>query len=213
MSQADTNIASPTAQNKVKAKPQAKTAQTASRRQQVRQAITLEAVMAIAPNIGKADRMVATYGLNPVDYAAIRESTEEYIVRSANELVDNIDETGMKIHLQRIVGAFVSSAYGAAQYYRNKQLDAKALHTKLLNDDRDGDSDGVAGFLSKAERAAVFAAKKGLQAFALTAAAEGAVHAYAHMIGDEWKPYESAMPDVPTVQRQSLTAMMAALED
>jgi hypothetical protein len=58
------------------------------------------------------------------------------------------------------------------------------------NDDRDEDRDGVASFDSKAERARLFAAEMGLQAYALMAAAEGAVHAYNAITGEDWKPYE-----------------------
>jgi hypothetical protein len=50
----------------------------------------------------------------------------------------------------------------------------------------------------------------GLQASALYAAAEGAVAAYAHITGDEWKPYESAQPTA-TVEQKSTAAMMCVL--
>ena len=56
-------------------------------------------------------------------------------------------------------------------------------------------------------------AEMGLQAHALMAAAEGAVHAYAHITGDDWKPYEASTPAASTVQRRSADAMRAALED
>ena len=180
---------------------------------QTRQAVTLEMVKAITPVLAKADKMVATYGLEPVDYDAIREGTEEQVVRICNGLTDNLNEKAMAIFLQRIVGSFVSAAYGAATFYGSKKSDALALHSKLLNDARDEDRDGVAGFESKQERAFVFAAEMGLQAHALMAAAEGAVHAYAHITGDEWKPYEAAIPAASTVQRRSADAMRAALEE
>ena len=47
--------------------------------------------------------------------------------------------------------------------------------------------------MNKAENARLFAAQMGLQAYALMAAAEGAVHAYAHITGETWKPYEAPM--------------------
>jgi hypothetical protein len=43
----------------------------------------------------------------------------------------------MKIHLQRIVGAFVSSAYGASIFYQGKVTQAKDLTMASQNDDRD----------------------------------------------------------------------------
>jgi len=47
------------------------------------------------------------------------------------------------------------------------------------------DCDGVSGFERKAERARQFAAEMGLQAHALMAAPEGAVHAYAHITSED----------------------------
>ena len=103
-------------------------------------------------------------------------------------------------------------ANSAALFYGSKKSDAMALHTRLLNDARDEDRDGAAGFESRAARAAAFAAEMGLQASALYAAAEGAVSAFAHVTGDDWKPYESAQP-AATVEQKSTAAMMAALAD
>ena len=70
---------------------------------QTRQAVTLEMVRAITPVLAKADRMVATYGLEPVDYAAIREGTEEHVVRICNGLTDNLNEKALAI-FRRILG-------------------------------------------------------------------------------------------------------------
>jgi hypothetical protein len=193
-------------------KPAQKSAQKSSPRQPVRQAITLELVHALTPSEVKAEQMSATFGLEPVAHASIRETIEEHVVRIANELRDNLNDKAMAIFLQRIVGSFVGAAHGAAVFYGSKKSDALALHSRLLNDARDEDRDGVAGFESKAARAAAFAAEMGLQASALYVAAEGAVSAYAHMTGDEWKPYESAQP-VASVEQRSTAAMMAALAD
>jgi hypothetical protein len=181
-------------------------------RQAVRQAITLELVRALTPSEVKAEQMSATFGLEPVAHASIRETIEEHIVRIGNELRDNLNDKAMAIFLQRIVGSFVSAAHGAAIFYGSKKSDALALHSRLLNDARDEDRDGVAGFESKAARAAAFAAEMGLQASALYSAAEGAVSAFSHMTGDDWKPYESAQP-VANVEQKSTAAMMAALAD
>ncbi len=191
--------------------PQAQT--RTARPQPPRQAITLETVRAIAPTEAKAERMSETFGLEPVHFPSIRESTEEHVVRIANELRDNLNDKAMAIFLQRVVGSFVSGAYGAAQFYGNKKSDALALHSRLLNDARDEDRGAVSGFEGKAERASTFAAEMGLQAYALFAAAEGAVHAYAHITGDDWKPYERDLSTAETVQGRSATAMQAALAD
>ena len=202
MTKASTKIAPAAGQNK-----------SAAPRQHVRQAITLELVAALTPTVSKAETMSRTFGLEPVDYAGIREHTEEHVVALSNELRDNLNDKAMAIWLQRIVSSFVSAAYGAAQFYGNKKSDALALNNKLLNDSRDEDRDGVSGFESKAARAANFAAEMGLQAVTLMAAAEGAVHAYAHVTGDEWKPYEAPMPATTNTERKSTATMMAALAD
>ena len=167
----------------------------AARTQQPRQAITLELVVAHAPHQGLVDNLVRTFGLDPVDYAAIRDTTEENVALSAKSLAGDLTEKAMQIHLQRITGAFVSSAYGASQFYGTKVSEARQLTMASENEHRDEDRDGVAGFDSKADRARLFAAQMGLQSFALLAAAEGAVSAYAHVTGEDWKPYEA--PQTP----------------
>ena len=68
-----------------------KTAQnTTTRKEPVRQAITLEAVIARAPHSGLAENLSRTFGLDCPEYAAIREGTEENVVRSSNVLRDDL---------------------------------------------------------------------------------------------------------------------------
>jgi hypothetical protein len=188
-----------------------KTAQVpATRKSPVRQAITFELVQAHAPHAGLAENLSRTFGIDPVDYAAILEATEENIGLSAKALQPTLNDKAMEIHLQRVVGSFVSSAYGAATFYGTKVTQAKDLTMKSQNDDRDEDRGGVSGFESKAERARQFAAEMGLQAYALMAAAEGAVSAYAHITGEDWKPYEAPTAPASSTSRQSAEAQMAA---
>ncbi len=125
-----------------------KTTQNSARKPQVRQAITLELVQAHAPHAGLAENLSRTFGIDPVDYAAIREGNEEHVVRSANVLCEDLNEKAMEIHLQRIVGAYVSSAYGAAIFYQGKVTQAKDLTMASQNDDRDEDRSGASGFES-----------------------------------------------------------------
>lgn len=184
--------------------------QPTTRKEPVRQAITLEAVIAHAPHNGLAENLSRTFGLDCPEYAAIREGTEENVIRSANVLRDDLNDKAMEIHLQRIVGSFVGSAYGAATFYQTKVTTAKDLTMASQNDARDEDRDGVAGFESKAQRARQFAAQMGLQAYALLAAAEGAVHAYAHITGENWKPYEAPMSATSSTSRKSAAEEMSA---
>ena len=119
-------------------------------------------------------------------------------------------DKAMAIHLQRVVGSFVGSAYGAAQFYGTKLTQAKDLTMASQNDDRDEDRTAIYGFEGKAERARAFAAEMGLQAFALMATAEGAVSAYAQITGDEWKPYEPPAAPSASTSRQSAAAQIGA---
>ena len=191
------------------AKNNRNTASSPARTSQVRQTITFELVTRLAPNAAVADKIATRFALEPVDYHAIREATEEQVGRSAQALQSNVSETAMRIHLQRIVGAFVGSAHGAAIFYGNKVTRARDLTTSLANEDRDEDRDGVYGFENKVARAQQFAAEAGLAAFALLAAAEGGVHAYAEVTGDDWKPYEASAP-AGNVSRQAAAAAMDA---
>jgi hypothetical protein len=175
-----------------------------------RQTYTIEYATALCPHAGLANNLSSTFGLNPVDAAAIRENTEELIVRGANELTDNLNEKAMQVHLQRVVGAYVASACGAGQFYTQRVTQARDMTTSLANDARDEDREGPYGFDSRAARARLFAAETGLQAYALLAAAEGAVSAFAQITGETWKPYEPSRPTSQSVQRQSAAAEMAA---
>jgi hypothetical protein len=64
---------------------------------------------------------------------------------------------------------------------------ARAFTSRLWNDGRDEDSEGVWGSESKAH-ARRFIPRDRLAAWAQFAAA-GAVHAYAIITGETWKPY------------------------
>ena len=131
---------------------------TTPRFQAARQSITFELIVRLAPHQGLTDNLVRTFGLEPVHYDTIRDATAEHIGRAAKAFGTALNEKALQIHLQRITGAFVGSAFGAAQFYGTKKSAAMELTSKLLNDDRDEDRDGPAGFESKAERARLFAA-------------------------------------------------------
>ena len=115
------------------------------RAQPFRQAITLELVAAHAPSHALVGTLCSTFGLDAVDYEGIREATKEPISLSAEALQPTVNETAMKIHLQRVVGSFVSSAHGAAQFYGGKVTQARDLTSKLANDDRDRTARGFMG--------------------------------------------------------------------
>ncbi|MDA8249465.1 MAG: hypothetical protein M0Z28_09810 [Rhodospirillales bacterium] len=201
-SEKDQIMATKTAQ-KTAAKPAPRIASS-------RPAITLALVAAHAPTEVHAEKMSAAFALDPVDYHGIREATEEHIGLSAKVLQPTVNDIAMRIHLQRVVGSFVSSAHGAANFYQTKVSDARTLTARLANEDRDEDREPIYGFESKAARARQFAAEAGLTAYALLAAAEGAVHAYAAITGEDWKPYEPPPAAPASASRRSAEAEMAA---
>jgi len=143
-----------------------------------RTVITLETVARICPNEAVANKISRLYGLDPVDYHAIRESTKEHLALSAKVLVDNLGERfekPLEMHMQRIVDGFVRSAHGASMFYDGKAAVARNLSSAIANEDRDEDRQGIDGGENKAQRACGFAAVVGLQAYALLAVAHGAV--------------------------------------
>ena len=188
-----------------------KSAPQTTRAAKTRQAITLELVAHLAPNATQAEKISTAFALDPVDFHAVSEATEEQIALSAKALQPTLHETALRMHLQRIVGAFVGSAHGACTFYSAKVTAARELTMKLANEDRDEDRDGVLGFDTRAARAREFAASAGLTAFALFAAATGAVHAYAELTGEDWKPYVPAVAPSRSVSRQAAAAELDAL--
>ncbi len=213
MSQASSNIAAPAASDKAarKNKPAAQAPARQAATQGQRTVVTFTTAQRACPDASLAGNIVRVFGMPDVDYHAIREATEEQIARSAKALADNLSEKALEMHLQRIVDAFVRSAHGAGTFYETKAALARDASSKVANEDRDEDRQGVDGTANRAARAREFAATIALQAFALLAAAEGAVDAYAQVTGSDWKPYEGATRPAMAVDRQVAAAQMAAL--
>jgi len=178
-----------------------------------RTVITFATAELMCPNEAVATKIARLYGLDPVDYHAIRESTEEHLALSAKVLADNLGERfekPLEMHMQRIVDGFVRSAHGAGMFYDGKAAVARNLSSKIANEDRDEDRMGVDGTENRAQRACGFAATVGLQAYALLAAAHGAVDAYAHVCGSDWKPYEGMGGQA--VSRQAISLQAGAFD-
>jgi len=178
-----------------------------------RTVITFATAGLMCPNEAVAIKIARLYGLDPVDYHAIRESTEEHLALSAKVLADNLGERfekPLEMHMRRIVDGFVRSAHGAGMFYDGKAAVARNLSSKIANEDRDEDRLGVDGTENRAQRACGFAANVGLQAYALLAAAHGAVDAYAHVCGSDWKPYEGMAGQA--VSRQAISMQAGAFD-
>ncbi|WP_426127947.1 hypothetical protein [Pararhizobium sp. PWRC1-1] len=176
-------------------------------------ATTLEMVRHACPDTVQALRISESFGLAVIDSDGIRDLHRGQLVESAEALKDGLAEKAMQIHMQRIVGSFVGSAYGAGQFYSRSVTEARDLTTKLSNDYRDEDLEGPVGFDSRAQRKRVFAADMGLQAHVLRMAAEGAVSAYGDITGETWKPYERTVEQSgASVDQKAASAQMAAFE-
>lgn len=177
----------------------------------LRRGTTIEMVRLVCPEAAQATRIAESFGLAIIDSDGIRDLHQRLISETADALGEGLNERAMQIHLQRIAGAYVGSAHGAGQFYSRAVTEAREATAKLANDARDEDLDGPVGFESAAQRKREFAAEVGLQAHALRMAAEGAVAAYEHVVGESWKPFER-QPDQPgeTVTRKAAEVQMAA---
>jgi len=217
MSQTDTNMAN--AMTNAKAGTTGKKAKAAPAKAPVRQVATqgqrevigFRTAARECPDATQVSNIVRAFGLADVDYDAIRETTEEMVARCAIALQGNLSEKAIEMHLGRIVDAHVRSAHGAGLFYGTKAKLARDLNSKVANEHRDEDRMGVDGTPNDAERAREFAAMMGVQAFALLAAAEGAVDAYAQVTGSDWKPYQGTSRPAMAVDKQAAAAQIAAL--
>ena len=161
--------------------------------------------------IARAFPLAAMTRDNAQEFAAfLRESTEEHVAKSGQDLNEALSEQALAIHLQRVVGAYVSSAIGTGTFYGSRLSSAQEMTSKLANDARDEDRDAIAGFEGKAERARQQAAEAAAQTFALLSAAEGAVSAYAHATGNEWKAYQPRQDQTQSVSGKSAAEQMGA---
>ena len=181
-----------------------------------RQPMTLERARALAPHLGLMENIARSFPLDAMSqetaeevYNELRDNMRTQLKAQADILSVVLSKQAIKLHLQRIVGAYVASAIGAGTYYQSRVTAMRDMHSPVANDDRDEDREAPAGFMSKLERARQFAADTAAQAFALLAVADGAVAAHEDATGDKWKPYESQSQAQP-VSKQAAAAQLAA---
>lgn len=179
---------------------------------QLRKGATLEMVRLTCPDTAQALLIAESFGTAVIDSDGIRDLHERLIVETADSLSKGLGERAMQIHLQRVVGAYVGSAHGAGQFYSRAVTEARDATAKLANDARDEDIGGPVGYDSAAQRKREFAADMGVQAHALRMAAEGAVAAYEHIVGEAWKPFDRPVENPgASVDRKAAAAQLAAL--
>lgn len=180
-----------------------------ARRDVSREVVTLETAILLAPTDDVSTKICSLFVMDPVPMADIREMVEEHLVAQAR--VMPLTEKNAEMHFQRIVGQYVGSAVSAARFYDTKRAAAREMASKF-NEPRDEDRDGASGFESRLERAQMFAAEMAWQSLATLAAAEGAVSAYSHITGNDWKPYVGSTPENRGVAAQSAAARASAFE-
>lgn len=179
----------------------------------LRNRATLEMVRLTCPDSAQALKIAESFGTAIVDSDGIRDLHERLISETADALSDGLGEKAMQIHLQRIVGAFVGSAHGAGQFYSRAVTEARDATAKAANDARDEDLDGPVGYDSSAQRRREFAADMGVQAHALRMAAEGAVAAYKHIVGETWKPFDRPVENPGhSLDRKAAEAQISAFD-
>ncbi|VTZ48753.1 conserved hypothetical protein [Methylocella tundrae] len=191
-----------------------RTSKTASAKdaKKSRPAITIEAARLLCPNSAVAESVARTFARDMPDFESIREDHEKALRQMWLTFDEALNEKAAQMHFQRITGSLVSSALGAGRFYTDKVTEAKDATAKLANDFRDEDRDAPVGFDSKAQRIREFAADMAMQAYALLAAAEGAINAYKEITGEDWKAYESQAQGPATVERRSAAAELSAFE-
>jgi len=174
-----------------------------------RSVISFEMAVQLCPHSGIAEKVAENFGLLVPDYDAIREEHERTLRQMWHAFGDALNDKATQMHFQRIVGSLVSSAVGAGRFYSDKVIEARAANARAV----DGGEEGGApiGLESKAQRTREFAADMAMQAYALLAAAQGAVNAYKEITGDDWRAYETRT-ETATVEKRATTAQMGAFE-
>ena len=172
--------------------------------------VTIEIARLLCPSPRVTENVATAFGLSVPDFDGIREAHESALRQMWRSFDDALNERATLMHFQRNTGSLVSSAAGAGRFYSEKVSAAREMTSSLANDHRDEDRDAPVGFDSKAQRAREFAADMAIQAYALLAAAEGAVKAYREITGEEWKPYEAPTQGPATVERRSASAELNA---
>jgi hypothetical protein len=190
----------------------AKTANTiaAKANKPAKPAVTFERAKLLCPNVQIAEKISQSFGLDLPEYEEIRDAHERAVRQTFLAFGDALNDKATSMHFQRLVGSIVASACSAGSFYSQKVTEARDLTSKLANDYRDEDRDAPAGFDSKAQKARKFAAEMAIQAYALLAAADGAVKAYEEVTGETWKPYVASAQGVQTVERKSAETEMSA---
>jgi hypothetical protein len=164
----------------------------------------------LCPHQGTAEAVAQAFGLIIPEYDTIRAEHVSALTRMADAFSGALNDKATTMHFERIVGALVGSAAGAGRFYSEKVSEARAA-TARAADGGDDELGTPIGFESKAERARQFAADMAMQAYALLAAAHGAIDAFKDLTGECWKPYEA--PAETGIVKKAAAAQIGAFGD
>jgi hypothetical protein len=176
-------------------------------KRETRTPVTFETAVHLCPHQGVADNVAQAFGLIVPEYEAIRAQHSIAVKRMAEAFEGSLNDKATAMHFQRIVGALVSSAVGAGRFYSEKVTQARDA-TARAADGGDDEHGSPIGLESRAQRTREFAADMAMQAFALLAAAHGAIDAYRDLTGEDWKAYEASAD--PAVEKKAATSQMGA---
>jgi hypothetical protein len=176
-------------------------------KRETRTPLTFETALHLCPHQGVAENVAQAFGLIVPEYEAIRAQHSIAVKRMAEALEGSLNDKATAMHFQRIVGALVSSAVGAGRFYSEKVTQARDATTRAANggEEEQGSPIGLGG---RAQRTREFAADMAMQAFALLAAAHGAVDAYRDLTGEDWKAYEASAD--AAVEKKAAVSQMGA---
>lgn len=186
-------------------KNRSKTQETAAK-SQTRIPPTFEMAVQLCPHQGTAEAVAQAFGLIVPEYEQIKTEHERALKAMWLSFEEALNDKATTMHFQRIVGSLVSSAVGAGRFYSEKVGEARAASTR--GHDGGQEQDAPVGLESKAQRIREFAAEMAMQAYALFAAAHGAIEAYKEITGEDWKPY-AAQPE-SSLEQRSAEAQMSA---
>ena len=173
-----------------------------------RPALTFEMARQLCPHDGLAQNVAERFGLTLPEYDEIRIAQVTTLEQMAQAFQGSLNERATEMHFQRIVGAIVGSAIGAGNFYSERVKQAREATIRAADIENE---DAPYGLESKAQRARDFAADMAMQAYALLAAAHGAVEAYKSLTGQDWKAYE-APAEANLVEKKAAAAQIDAFK-
>ena len=136
-------------------------------------------------------------------------STRLAVKRMAEAFEGSLNDKATAMHFQRHCRRPSSPPQsGPAASTPSRSLQARDATARAADGGDDGLTRPPIGLESKAQRTREFAADMAMQAYALLAAAHGAIDAYKDLTGEDWKAYEA--PTEAAVEKKAAVSQMGA---